>query len=131
MKIRRTAALGLLAMGAMFAQGCWLFIGAAGVGAGAVWYYGALRSVEDTDHRTLHEACRKALSQMDIPITSDRIDATVGEIRAKTADDKDVRISVKHVTPETAELVIRIGLADETRARKLYERIKQNLPASQ
>jgi hypothetical protein len=128
MKIRRTAAVGLLAVTALFMQGCWLFIGAAGVGAGAVWYYGALRSVEETDHRTLHAACRKALGEMDMPISSDQLDATAGEIRAKTADDKDVRVSVKHVTENTAELVIRIGLADETRARMVYERIKQHLP---
>ncbi len=128
MKLRKIAALSLLATSLVFANGCFLFVGAAGAGAGAVWYYGALKSTEETGHKAVHAAAKQALEQLEIPVQTSSVDATAGTIEGETADNKQVVISVKHLTENTTELTIRVGLTDETRARMIYNKIKANLP---
>lgn len=130
MKLKRYGGLSLLAAMAVFTTGCWLFVGAAGAGAGAVWYYGALRSTEDIGHREIYEAGRQSLHQLDIPVHTESVDATAGTIEGETADGKKVVISVKRLTETTSELTLRVGLADESRARMIYDRIRENIPGA-
>lgn len=128
MTMKRLATATLLILTAIFANGCLLVVGAAGVGAGAVWYYGALRSTEEVGHTKLFEASKAAAGELGMTVTKDAVDATEGKIEATTGEDRRVAISIERVTENTSELVIRVGIADEAGARALYAKIKENLP---
>jgi hypothetical protein len=121
------ARLSLMAMTLILANGCWLVVAGAGAGAGAAWYYGALRSTEETGHTALYEASKQALTELNIPIHKDSVDATGATIEGRTADDKLVHISVKRLTDHTSDLITRVGITDEPRARMIYEKIGSNL----
>lgn len=126
--MNRWSKLSLLALTLVFANGCWLFVAGAGVGAGAVWYYGALRSTEEAGQTAVFEAAKRAMTDLGITIEKETIGTTTSKLEGKAADGKIVRISVQRVTDNTAELTIRMGLADEAGARGIYDRIKANLP---
>lgn len=128
MTVRRLTGVTLLILTAIFANGCFLVAGAVGVGAGAVWYYGALRSTEETSHTKLFDASKAAVGELGMTVTEDAVDATEGKIEATTGEDRRVAISIRRVTENTSELVIRVGIADEAGARELYAKIKEKLP---
>lgn len=132
MKLRRSmnrcAGLGLLALTLVFVNGCWLFVAGAGAGAGAVWYYGALRSTEEAGHKAVFDASEKAMEDLGMSVEKKSEGATTSKLEGKAADGKIVRISVDRVSENTSELTIRMGLADEAGARRIYEQIKANLP---
>lgn len=126
--MNRWVGLGLLALTLVFANGCWLFVAGAGAGAGAVWYYGALRSTEEAGHKAVFDASEKALGDLGISIEKKTEGATTSKLEGKGDDGKIVRISVDRVSENTSDLTIRMGLADEAGARRIYEQIKTHLP---
>lgn len=126
--LKQVSRITLLSMAAILLNGCFLFVAGAGAGAGAVWYYGALKSTEEADHKTVFEAAKGALEELEIPVQTTNVDATVATIEGETADSKQVNISVKRLTENTSELVIRVGLSDEARARLIYDKTKARLP---
>lgn len=127
MGLKRAVQITLLALTMVFSNGCWVALAGAGAGVGTAWYYGALRSTEAAEHQRLFEAAKSALQDMNISIESANVDDTAGKIEARTADNKQVSISVKHLTDSTSELIIRVGLTDEAGARAIYEKIQSRM----
>jgi len=117
----------------VFLSGCpapIVFFGAgtaAGV-AGYKYYRGALTVVYEAPYMDTWDATLKAVENMNLQLQEQKHDLTTGKIVAKRADKKDVHISIKYMSSEETEVVIRVGFfGDQEGSMAIKEEIRKVL----
>lgn len=120
-------ALSLLVPAAWFSTGC--VVVAVGAGAGAVAYIrGELAGQVDADVGDTLRAVNRALDSFKFAKVSEKSDALVAIVVARTAEDKKIEVKVERLTDKTTKVRIRVGLlGDEALSMQLWERIKAKL----
>ena len=93
---------------------------AAGI-AGYKYYEGALTVVYQAPYIETWDATLAALKGMNLTIESQEHDLTAGKIKAKRADNEDVRVSLKYKSSNETEAVIRVGLFGDREASHLIK----------
>ena len=110
------------------ASGCLAVAAAAGAGAGVAYWKGELRATVEATPPQAIAAAETALNNMEISVLSSESDALEGEIKARTAQDRRVRIRVREETDATSEVRIRIGtMGDRKMSQRIYDRIRDHL----
>ena len=109
--------------------GCiWLL---AGVGAGAggtVYHLGKLKETVDQPVPTVHEAAKKAMEDLKLPLTRNAGDKLTVEMKSEFSDGKDLWIGIKSLTEKSCTLTIRVGLrGDQARSKMVLDAIKKRL----
>jgi hypothetical protein len=107
------------------ASGC-VAIVAGGAGAGTMAYLrGELQGSVAADIGRTQRAAEQVVSAKGLVQVSAESDDLSGEIVARTADDKQVRIALKRSSDRVTEVRIRVGtFGDETLSRDLFESIR-------
>jgi hypothetical protein len=112
----------------MLSSGCWFLIGAAGGAAGAKVLGSRAKALEAVSLPRLHDASIAALKELKLVIIEDAEDGLVGKILAMTADDKEVRVKLDRITPETTEITVSVGvMGDKSRAQHILNAIREKL----
>ncbi|MBN2126449.1 MAG: DUF3568 family protein [Deltaproteobacteria bacterium] len=93
---------------------------AAGV-AGYKYYQGTLTVVYQAPYMKTWDATGTALEGMNFKIESKLHDRTAGRVDAKRADGKHVRVSLKYLSAEETEAVIRVGILGDREASMLIK----------
>jgi hypothetical protein len=124
---RRVVALALVLV-ATLGAGC-VMIAAGAAGAGTVAYLrGELDASLSHPHDAVIRAADTALQQMQFPKLSEKKDAMVAEMIARTAMDKRVVVTLNNTGENLTRVRIRVGtFGDESISRALLDRIKANL----
>jgi hypothetical protein len=117
----------------LFLSGCAapvVFFGA-GTAAGVTgykYYRGSLSVVYQAPYMETWDATLKAVENMQMQVQEQKHDLTTGKIVAKRADKKGVHISVKYMSSEETEVVIRVGfLGDQEASMAIKEEIRKVL----
>ncbi len=106
-----------------------LMVGAAGGAAGAVYIMGKLTEEVPYEVPIVHDAAKSALRDLDLTVSEDRADALSARLESEFADKSHVWIALDSVGDKRTKITIRVGLTgDETRSRKILERIQAHLP---
>lgn len=103
--------------------------GAAVAGAGTVAYIkGELKATEEASMKKAWSATVGAVEELDFLVVNKVNDAVSGEIEAKTADSKTVKITLKRIADNLTEITIRIGtFGDESLSRYILSKIEARL----
>ena len=120
----------LLLVTTMLQVGCVALIvagaAAAGTGVGVAYYEGALRGYIQASPEQVAEASVKALHDMRIVVISNHADSVGGEVKAVTANDKKIIISIEKESNEVSKVNVRVGVfGDESISRDIYSGIKK------
>jgi hypothetical protein len=121
----------LLMLSLPFMSGCALLLaggaGAAGAGTG-VYVKGDLETnLEAPLERTI-EATNRAIDNLEFVKISEEADKLTGEITARTAQDKKIKIKLDKVTDNTTKISIRVGVfGDKALSYSLLEEIKKGV----
>ena len=112
----------------LLTSGCWFLLGAAGGAAGAKVLGSRASALEAVSLPRLHDASIAALKELNLVITEDAEDAMVSRISAMTADDKEVKVKLDRITPESTEITVSVGvMGDKTRAQQILSAIRGKL----
>jgi hypothetical protein len=112
----------------MLSTGCWFLLGAAGGAAGAKVLGSRASALEAVSLPRLHDASISALKDLKLVIIEDAEDGMVGRITAMTADDKEVKVRLDRISPETTEVTVSVGvMGDKTRAQHILTTIREKL----
>lgn len=94
----------------------------------AVYSMGRLHARIDRDMNSVYEASGKALEQLEITVTKRTKDVFAARVFGKTADDQSITIRIKPESDSSTILIIYTGvLGSETRARAIYDNVRENL----
>jgi len=123
-------ALGALVLAAAVAlhSGC-LAVAAGAAGAGTVAYVrGELAASFDQNFARTERAANRAIEDLKFAKISEKQDALVAMIVARTAEDKKIEIKVSSVSAAQAKVQIRVGVfGDEALSQRILEKIRANL----
>lgn|SRR5574340_448591 len=131
--IIRVAQLMLCVWFGLFCSGCLaLAVGAAGGVAGAVYVMGKLKDELNHPLPAVHDATVSAMNDLGLKLSEDKADKMSAHMESAFADGPHVWIDLESASDSRCRLTIRVGLTgDEVRSRKIYDTIKQHLPAQQ
>jgi len=103
-----------------------LLIGGA-AGAGTVAYVaGELKSTEEVSLNRAWKATQKAMNDLELAITSREKDAFNGQLIARGAGDRKIKVKLKRQSDTLTEIRIRVGiLGDEPLSLHILEKIKK------
>jgi hypothetical protein len=109
-------------------SGC-LAVAAGAAGAGTVAYVrGELDATLSANLVKTESAANAAIEQLKFAKISEKQDALVAIIVARTAEDKKVEIKISSASDTSVKVAIRVGLfGDEALSIRVLERIKANL----
>jgi hypothetical protein len=124
---RALAAL-VLAAAATLHSGC-LAVAAGAAGAGTVAYVrGELAASLDQNFDRSVRATERAIADLKFAKISEKQDALVAVIVARTAEDKKIEIKVSSVSVARTKVQIRVGVfGDEALSQRILEKIRANL----
>lgn len=129
--LRRAASLFLLAGLAPSLVACaaaLLGAGAAGGVAGTAYVMGKLQTELDGSVPRVRTATVAGLKSLDLPVNKNEGDQFVATIESKTADDKQIWVTIDSLSSSRSKLTIRVGLlGDESRSRRILDAVKANL----
>jgi len=116
----------LLMLSLPFMSGCALVL-AGGAGAGtAVYIKGELQTNLEAPLQRSVAATNSAVDTLGFMKISEEVDKLAGEIIARTAQDKKIKIKLNKVTENTTKISIRVGMfGDKTLSYSLLEEIKK------
>lgn len=119
----------MLGLGLLFNSGCPAFLIAAG-GAGGIGTYayivGELKSSEEVSLNTAWNATQKAMKDLEFTITSKEKDAFDGQLIAKGAANKTIKIKLNRQSNMLTEIRIRVGtFGDTSLSLQILESIKK------
>ncbi|MCA9810130.1 MAG: DUF3568 family protein [Candidatus Dadabacteria bacterium] len=132
MKRQQLILLLLIAASPLILTGC-LAAAAVGVaavaGAGTVAYIkGELKATEEASMDKAWKATEGAVDELQFLVINKIHDAVSGELEAKTADNKTVKISLKRIGNNLTEITIRVGtFGDENLSRYILSKIEARL----
>lgn len=120
--------LSAIAATSLVQSGC-VAVVAAGAGAGAVAYVrGELQGTVSGSLEAAERATALALAQLQLVKISEKRDAFVSIVTARTAEDKKVEIKLTKLANETTKVQIRVGVfGDETKSLAILDKIKADL----
>ena len=120
-----TALLAVMGSG----TGCFWLLAGVGAGASAMGYVkGELKSEENAQLKDVFKAAKKALKQLDLPVSTERKDAVNGLITSVNAKDQPVEITLRQITADTTQIKIRVGVwGDERLSRLILAKIQNAL----
>lgn len=96
-----------------------------------VYSTGKLYAVTSHDMTAVYNATLKALEQLEINVTENAKDVFYAKVVAEGADGKRIVVRIKPTEGSGTDLNIKVGaFGDEHRSSIIYERIRQNLGAS-
>jgi hypothetical protein len=96
--------------------------------AGYKYYRGSLTVVYEAAYMETWDAALKAVENMNLPVQEKKHDLTTGKIVAKRTDKKEVHITVKYVSSQETEVVIRVGFfGDQEASMAVKEEIRKVL----
>lgn len=123
---RVLAALALAASVALH-SGC-LAVAAGAAGAGTVAFVrGELAASLDQNFDRSVRATERAIADLKFAKISEKQDALVAVIVARTAEDKKIEIKVSSVSTAQAKVQIRVGVfGDEALSQRILEKIRTN-----
>ena len=124
----RALAVLALAMALVLQTGC-LAVAAGAAGAGTVAYVrGELAATIDQNFEKSVRAAGRAIEDLKFARISDKQDALVAVLVARTAEDKKIEIRVSSVSAAQAKVQIRVGVfGDEALSQRILEKIRANL----
>ena len=101
---------------------------AIGAGAGTVAYVrGDLEVTESAKLDAVYRATEKAVTKLELNVTSKTKDALSAKVVARDAQDKKITIRLKATAEGSTTISIRIGFfGDEAKSRIIYDKIKKN-----
>ncbi len=113
---------------AVASTGCIALVAGGVAGAGGYAYYkGELKTTEGQPLEKVWAATEKAVTNLDLRVTSSKKDGLSGSVEAEGADGKRITIRAKTLTDNSTELRIRTGIiGDETQARRIRDSIISN-----
>ncbi len=116
----------LLVSAAFVLGGC--VVAAIGAGAGTVAYVrGDLEVTESAKLDAVYRATEKAVTKLELNVTSKTKDALSAKVVARDAQDKKITIRLKATAEGSTTISIRIGFfGDEAKSRIIYDKIKKN-----
>ncbi len=105
-----------------------LALGAAGGAAGVTYAKGKLTDRVDAPVAQVHAATIMAIEERGLPIHDDQLYGSSAKVRSETVDDKNIRVDITSITPDSSKVTIRIGATgNQHRAVDLLDAIKANL----
>jgi hypothetical protein len=109
-----------------------LAVGAAGGAAGAIYVMGKLKDELNYPLPVVHDATVAAMNDLELKLSEEKVDKLSAHLESAFSDGARVWIDLDSLADSKCQLTIRVGLAgDEIRSRKIYDTIKQHLPAPQ
>lgn len=110
-------------------SGCVAVVAGAAAGAGTVAYLrGELEASLDKNLDGVLRATNRGLEQLQFAKISEKKDALVAEVVARTARDQKVGVTLEKVSDTLTRVKIRVGMfGDEAISRALLDKIKGNL----
>jgi hypothetical protein len=119
----------VLTAGVLGSGGCVAVAAGAVAGAGTVAYVrGQLNATVDKPFDDVARAASTALQQLQFIKSSEKKDALIAILTARTAEDRNVEIKVRRQSDKLTTIAIRVGLfGDETLSRIVLEKINANL----
>ena len=129
MKRQKLILLLLIAASPLILTGCLAAAavgGAAVAGAGTVAYIkGELKATEEATMEQAWKATEGAVEELQFFVINKIHDAVSGELEAKTADNKTIKITLKRIGNNLTEITIRVGtFGDETLSRYILSKIE-------
>jgi Protein of unknown function (DUF3568) len=125
--LRALAAL-MLAAALALHSGC-LAVAAGAAGAGTVAFVrGELAATLDQNFDRTEHATNRAIQDLKFAKISEKQDALVAVIVARTAEDKKIEIKVSSMSAAQTRVQIRVGVfGDEALSQRILEKIRANL----
>ena len=118
----------MLTAAVMCSSGCFLLLGAAAGVGGYAWINGDLEKEYQVNVDKLHSAAVKAMEKLDMAVHEDKSDHLSALIKAKSADGKEVTISVAALTEKSVKVKIRVGVfGDEAKSQLIASKIEKYL----
>ncbi len=119
----------ILGLSLLVNSGCPAFLivagGAAGIGT-YVYIVGELKSTEEVSLNTAWDATQKAMKNLEFTITSKEKDAFDGQLIAKGAADKIIKVKLNRQSDTHTEIRIRVGaFGDTSLSLQILESIKK------
>jgi intein/homing endonuclease len=119
----------MLGLSLLFNSGCPAFLIAAG-GAGGIGTYayivGELKSTEKVSLNTAWDATQKAMNDLEFTTTSKEKDAFDGQLIAKGAANKTIKVKLNRQSDTLTEIRIRVGtFGDTSLSLQILESIKK------
>ena len=129
MKRQKLILLLLIAASPLILTGCLAAAavgGAAVAGAGTVAYIkGELKATEEATMEQAWKATEGAVEELQFLVINKIHDAVSGELEAKTADNKTIKITLKRIGNNLTEITIRVGtFGDRTLSRYILSKIE-------
>lgn len=109
-------------------SGCWFALGGAAGGGAALYFKGRLQENVDYDMQTVHEAARRALHNLDLPVHKEEKKVESTSFESKYPDGTHVWINTEYISTNSTQVTIRVGVTgDEHRARQIWDAIRRQL----
>jgi len=118
----------------IFLTGCVAAVvgGAAGAGAGAVYYMGELKADVNAKPIAIAQATKQAFNALSVQTEEFQQTDLDAKITGHTANDEKITVTVKRITETVSELEIRVGFfGDETLSQLIYNEIIRQLNAAE
>jgi hypothetical protein len=108
---------------------CVAVVAAGAAGAGTVAYIqGEFSATLDADPPRVIQAAESALSDLSIHVISSSSSGVDGEVTARTATDRGIKIKVARESDQRSKIGIRVDtFGDEALSREIYDKIKAKL----
>jgi len=127
--MNRLVTIVLTSLVVVTAPGCvWLLAGAAAGAGGTVYHLGKLKETVNQPVPTVHEAAKKAMEDLKLPLTRNAGDKLTVEMKSEFSDGKSLWVSIQSLTEKSSTLTVRVGLTgDQARSRMVLDAIKKRL----
>lgn len=103
-------------------------VGAAAVGAGYVWYNGALRATLDAPLPEVGVATRRGLDDLDFVGIFGRTDKLRGTVRARMSDGTKIQVKLEAADLDATQVTVRVGtFGDKSISRQIMRHIESRL----
>ncbi len=127
MSYRQLLITSLLGLSLLINSGCPALLLGGAAGAGSVAYItGELKSTEEVSMSRAWRATQKTMKDLGFAITSMEKDAFYGEITARGAGDKKVKVKLERQSDKLTAIKIRVGMfGDETLSMQILNNIRK------
>ncbi|MGE5608167.1 MAG: DUF3568 family protein [Bacillota bacterium] len=126
--IGRVVLAGVLGLILVTQSGCLIAAAAAGTGATVAYVKGDLDANVDASPQRTVEATNAAVKDLGFVLVSSNGSAADGEVIARTATDKRVKVTMKRLSEKSSKVTIRVGTwGDEAISVQVLEKIKAHL----
>lgn len=128
MMLRKMTMMSVLLAMTVSVSGCfWLVAGGAAAG-GAAYVMGEMKVVEEVTLDKAVSASEDAIEDLEMTVRTSTKDAINGQVKSRTADNKEVIIKLRRQTDNTTEIKIRVGpFGDQAMSQMILDKIRENM----